>query len=76
MSDLQAHHCITLESGADPATKFRRWRFQKYLAVKSHYEFITARDMKHSLQHCFDKTMVVKMALHRECCFPNCTKSC
>jgi len=31
--------------------------------------------MKHTSQHCCDKTMDVKLALYRECCFLNCTKS-
>jgi len=31
--------------------------------------------MRYTSQHCCDKTMDDKMALHRECCFPNCTKS-
>jgi len=31
--------------------------------------------MKHTSQHCFDKKMDGKMALYRECFFPNCTKS-
>jgi len=27
---------------------------------------------RHCSQHCCDKTMDGKMALYRECCFPNC----
>ena len=33
------------------------------------------REMKYTSQHCCDKTMDGQMALYRECCFPNCTKS-
>jgi len=35
----------------------------------------TTLEMKHTSQHCCDKTMDGKMALYRECCFTNCTKS-
>jgi len=31
--------------------------------------------MKYTSQNSFDKTVDGKMALYRECCFPNCTKS-
>jgi len=31
--------------------------------------------MKHTSQHCCDKTTDDKSALYRECCFPHCTKS-
>jgi len=31
--------------------------------------------MEYTLQHCCDKVMDGKMALYRECCFPDCTKS-
>ena len=37
--------------------------------------FGSAREMKHTSQHCFDKTMDDKMALYRKCCLPNCRKS-
>jgi len=30
--------------------------------------------MKYISQHCCDKTTDGKIALHRECCFPNCKK--
>jgi len=32
--------------------------------------------MKNTSQHYCDKTMDHEMALYRECCFPNCSKSC
>jgi len=50
-------------------------QFQQYLAVKSHYQFTPARDMKYALRHCCDKTIDVRIAAYHECCFPNCTKS-
>jgi len=50
-------------------------RFQKYLVVKSHNGFPTVREMKQASQHCCDQTKDDKMALYRECCFPNFTKS-
>ena len=50
-------------------------RFQLYLLVKSHHGFTTLREMKYTSQHFRDKTMDDKMALYRECCFPNCTQS-
>jgi len=31
--------------------------------------------MKNTSQHCYDKPMDGKIALKRNCCFPNCTKS-
>jgi len=34
----------------------------------------TRREMKYTSQNCSAKTMDDKMALYRECCFPNCTK--
>jgi len=40
-----------------------------------HCEFTGVREMKYTSQHFCDKTMDGKMALYRECCFPNCTKS-
>jgi len=43
--------------------------------AKSHNGFATAREMKHTSQHCCDKTMGDKMALYREGCFPNRKKS-
>jgi len=45
------------------------------MAVKSQYGFTTVREMKYSSQHCCDKTVDCTMALYRECCHPNCTKS-
>jgi len=51
------------------------WQFQKYLVVKSHNDFPTVREMKHTSQQCCDQTMDDKMAIYRECCFPNCAKS-
>ena len=51
------------------------WQFQKYLVVKSHNDFPTVREMKHTSQQCCDQTMDDKKAWYRECCFPNCTKS-
>jgi len=45
------------------------------MAVKYHCGFTTVRETKHTSQHCCDKTMGGKLALNRECCFPNCTKS-
>jgi len=50
-------------------------RYQQYLVVKSHNGFATVREMKCTSQHCWDKTMDDKMALYRECCFPNYIKS-
>jgi len=35
----------------------------------------TVREMKSTSQYCCDKTLDGKIALHRECCFSNCTKS-
>jgi len=35
-------------------------RFQQCLAVKSHYQFTTPRDMEYTSQPCCDKTMDVK----------------
>jgi len=64
-----------LVSGADPSSKFRGGRFQQNLVVKYHYEFTTAREVDYTSQPCCEKTMDGKMALYRECCFPNCTKS-
>ena len=43
--------------------------------TESHNGFATVRELKYASQHCSDKTMDDKMALYRECCFPNCTKS-
>jgi len=37
--------------------------------------FATVREMKHTSQHYCGKIMYGKMAVYRECCFPNCTKS-
>jgi len=37
--------------------------------------FTSVREMKYTSQHCCDKTMDGKMALYRECYFPNCSKS-
>jgi len=34
----------------------------------------TVGDMKYTSQHCYVKTIDDKMALYRECCFPNWTK--
>jgi len=45
------------------------------LVVKPGNGFTTAREMKYTSQHSCDKTMDDKMALYRECCFRNCTKS-
>jgi len=42
--------------------------------VKSHNGFATVREMMYTSQHCYDKTMDGKMALYRECCFPDCKK--
>jgi len=67
---------IEASTGADPASKFRgEGRFQKHLVVKSQYDFPTVREMKHTSQQCCDQTMDDKLALYRECLFPNCTKS-
>jgi len=41
--------------------------------VKSHNGFATVREMMYTSQHCCDKTKDNKMALYRECCFPNWT---
>jgi len=60
---------------SDPASKVRAGRVQKYLVVNSHNDLPTVREMKHTSQQCCDQTMDDKMALYRECCFPNCTKS-
>jgi len=32
-------------------------------------------EMKYTSQHCRDKAIHNTIALYRECCFPNCTKS-
>jgi len=40
------------------------------LLAKSHNGFATVREMMYTSQHCCDKTMVDRMALYRECCFP------
>ena len=68
-------HDGDFKSGTDPASKAGGGRFQYHVVVKSHYGFITVREMKYTSQHCCDITMDVKMALYRECCFPNCRKS-
>jgi len=64
-----------LRAGADPKPVRVAGAISLYLVVKSHYGFTTVREMKYASQHCCDKTMDDKMALYRECCFPNCTKS-
>jgi len=62
-----------MTAGVDSASKFRDGDFSNiWLSRKSHYQFTTARDRKNTSQHCCDKTMDVKMAIYRECCFPNC----
>jgi len=40
------------------------------LLAKSHNGFATVGEMKYTSQHCCVKTMVDRMALNRECCFP------
>ena len=49
--------------------------FQWYLAINSRYGFTAVREMQYTSQHSCDKIMNGKMALYRECCFPNCSKS-
>ena len=61
--------------GRTAASKVGGGRFQKYLVVKRRFGVYIVREMKHTSQHCYDKIMDGKMALYRECCFPNCTKS-
>jgi len=62
------------DPASDPASK--AWGgFHHYLIVKSHYGFATLKEMKHTLQHCCDKTLDDKTSLYLEYCFPNCTKS-
>jgi len=62
------------KTGANLASKFRGL-FKQYLLGKFHYGFTTVREMKHTSQQCCEKIMDGKMALYRECCFMNCTKS-
>ena len=40
----------SLDPGADPASKVRGGRVQKYLVVNSHNDFPTAREVKHTSQ--------------------------
>jgi len=62
-----------LTPGEGPASKVGG-RFQLYLVVNSNNSFATVREMKFTSRCCCDKTTDDKMALYRECCFPNCTK--
>ena len=55
---------------ADPVSKLRGGDFSDI--VKSQNGFAALREMKNTSQHCCDKTMDGKMALYRECCFPDC----
>jgi len=41
----------------------------------AHHGFITVREMKDTSQDFCDKSIDDTMALHCECCFPNCTQS-
>ena len=68
---------MLVTSRADPASKVRALggRFRYYLPAKAHNNFPTVRELKHTSQHCCDKTVHNKMALYRECYFANCTKS-
>ena len=73
VTHLNSHrgpHNLRYKIGADPASKFRGGD----LVVKSHNSIVTVREMKYTSQSCSDKTMDDKMALYRECCFPDCTK--
>jgi len=40
----------------------------------SQVSFATVGEVRYSSQNFCDKTMDDKMALYRECCFPNCIK--
>ena len=70
---------VDSQPGADPSSKVGGGgRFQWYLVVKSHNGFATVREireMQYTEQHCCGKTLDDKVALYRQCCFPNCTKS-
>jgi len=63
---------VQVDSGPDPVSKVRG-AIQEYLAVNSRNGFTTVREMKYASQYCCVKTMNCKLALYRECCFPNCT---
>jgi len=57
---------------ADAASKVRGAISEIFVG---HYGFSSVRWMKYTSQHCCDETMDGNMALYRDCCFPNCTKS-
>jgi len=78
----QCHNSITfsiprstISARADPASKFRGGGDFSNIWQSSHYGFSTVREVMCTSQLCCDKTTDGKMVLHRECCFPNCTKS-
>jgi len=60
--------------GSSSKVKAGAGRFQQHLLVKFHNGFAVVREMRYTSQHCWDKRMDDKMALFRECFFPNCTK--
>jgi len=60
-------------AGADPTSKAKGGDFS-YI-WQSSLITTTAREMKHTSQYWCDKTMDGKMALFRERCLPNWTKS-
>jgi len=66
---------ILASTETDPGRKDKQGDFGniwKSSLITGHY--CSVGEMKHTSQHCCDKTMDDKMALYRECCFPNCTK--
>jgi len=61
-----------LKPAADLTSKFRGGGDFSNIWQSS---LITGSLLKYTSQHCCDKTMDDKMALHCESCFTNCTKS-
>jgi len=66
---------IVLMLGVDPASKLKGSISVIFDIVKFNYRFITIVKMTFTLQNGCDKIVDGKMALYREFCFPNCTKS-
>jgi len=59
-------HFQHAEAGADSASKFTGGSQNNFTAI---------REIKYTSQNCRDKTVDNRIALYRECCFPNGTKS-
>jgi len=71
---LKCEVCAHVYTRADPASEDSGAIEVMFGSLVS-LRFTTARKMKHTSQHCSDKTTDSKMALHRECCFLNCSIS-